>query len=120
MLGAQLYDRLHHVPALQHHVSTQTDGYQLFRTLAMLAGLPKLEDNRAGIAMVNENKPTQRARHVDIQWFAILEWRKRREIVLRYLPGIIHIADQATKPLSWILLSRHVRRAMGHHNPRST
>ena len=76
------------------------------------------EDNQAAIAMVNENKPTPRSRHIDVQWYALAEWRRKLEVVLRHIPGVINVADQGTKPLSWVLLSRHARRAMGHHDPR--
>ncbi len=96
-----------------------------FRSILLELGFPPdgptvlYEDNQAAIAMINENKPTPRSRHIDIQWFAINEWRRNKEIILRFIPGVINVADQGTKPLSWVLLSRHVRRAMGHHDPRS-
>ena len=97
-----------------------------FRSILIELGFPPdgptilYEDNQAAINMVNENKPTPRARHIDTQWFAINEWRKAKEILLRFLPGSINIADQGTKALSWVLLSRHVRRGMGHHDPRQS
>ena len=50
---------------------------------------------------------------------SLAEWRRKLQVVLRYIPGIINVADQGTKPLSWVLLSRHARRAMGHHDPRA-
>lgn len=80
-------------------------------------GFPQLgptvihEDNQAVINMVNNSKPATRARHVDVQFFVIQEWRARKEIKLEY------IADGATKALGWTLHSRHARRAMGHHRP---
>ena len=73
------------------------------------------EDNMATIAMVNENKPTTRSRHIDIQHFALQEWRARGIVKLVYLATTINPADQATKALGWILHSRHARRAMGHY-----
>ena len=78
---------------------------------------PLFEDNQAAIAMVNESKPTPRSRHIDMQHFAIQEWRKRQIVQLHYIPGIINSADQGTKPLAWQLHSRHARRAMGHYGP---
>lgn len=72
------------------------------------------EDNEAAIAMVNENKPTPRARHVDIQHFALQEWRERGIVKLEHIPGVINPSDGGTKPLGWTLHSRHARRAMGH------
>jgi hypothetical protein len=78
---------------------------------------PLYEDNMAAIAMINESKPTTRSRHIDIQHFAIQEWRRRGIIVLRHLPGVINVADQQTKALGWTLHSRHARRSMGHYGP---
>ena len=73
------------------------------------------EDNQAAIAMINEDRPTTRSRHIDIQHFAIQEWRSRGIITMVYIPTTINPADASTKALSWILHSRHVRRAMGHY-----
>jgi hypothetical protein len=78
---------------------------------------PLYVDNQAAIAMVNENKPTPRSRHVDIQHFAIQEWRAAGEVELHHIPGTINPSDQATKALGWTLHSRHARRSMGHHRP---
>jgi hypothetical protein len=75
------------------------------------------EDNKAAINMVNANRPTERSRHIDIQYFAIQEWRQRGDIKLAHIPGVINPADAQTKPLGWILHHRHVRRIMGHHGP---
>jgi hypothetical protein len=71
-------------------------------------------DNLAAVAMINENKPTPRSRHIDIQHFAIQEWRERKEIVVSHLAGILNPADQATKAVGSQLHGRHARRAMGH------
>jgi hypothetical protein len=75
------------------------------------------EDNAAAILMINSSKPTPRSRHIDIQHFAIQEWKLRGDIILSHLAGILNIADVLTKCLGWILHSRHIRRAMGHHPP---
>ena len=84
-------------------------------------GFPQLaptklyEDNQATILMVNASKPTARSRHIDIQHFAIQEWKRQGDIILEHIPGIINPADALTKALGWILHRRHVRRAMGHY-----
>jgi hypothetical protein len=67
--------------------------------------------------MVNQNRPTPRSRHIDIQYFAIQEWRARGLVELAHIPGCVNPADQQTKALGWILHSRHARRAMGHFGP---
>jgi hypothetical protein len=64
--------------------------------------------------MINENKPTTRSRHIDIQHFAIQEWRQRNTVEMRYIPGVVNPADQATKALGWTLHLQHARWAMGH------
>ena len=75
------------------------------------------EDNQAAIAMVNESKPTARSRHIEIQHFAIQEWQRREQIIMKYLCTDLNVADSETKALGWLLHSRHVRRSMGHHRP---
>jgi hypothetical protein len=61
------------------------------------------EDNQAAIAMVKESWPTPCVHgHIDIQHFAIQEWRARGIIQLFHIPGVINAADQQqTKPLSF-------------------
>jgi Reverse transcriptase (RNA-dependent DNA polymerase) len=73
------------------------------------------EDNQAAIAMINEDRPTTRSHHIDIQHFAIQEWRSRGIICMLYIPTTINPADASTKALSWVLHSRHVRHSMGHY-----
>ena len=70
--------------------------------------------------MINESRPTPRARHIEIQHFAIQEWCKQGDIVMEHLPGIINPSDGLTKALGWVLLSRHARRGMGHYRLGST
>ena len=74
-------------------------------------------DNEAALNMINERRPTPRARHVDIQHFAIQEWREAGDIVMNHIPGTINPSDDLTKALSWILHARHARRNMGHYMP---
>ena len=76
-------------------------------------------DNQAAIAMINENRPTTRSRHIDIQWFAIQEWRAAGSVVTKYIPGVLNPADAGTKALGSTLHGRHARRAMGHFGFRS-
>jgi hypothetical protein len=73
------------------------------------------EDNAAAILMVNANRPTPRARHIDIQHFALQEWKAAKEIVLSHIPGVVNSADSLTKSLGPTLHHRHVRRMMGHY-----
>ena len=75
------------------------------------------EDNQAVINVVNNERPTSNLRHVEIQCFAIQQWRANGDIELKYIPTTINSSDAQTKGLGWSLHSRHVRRSMGHHCP---
>jgi hypothetical protein len=72
------------------------------------------EDNQAAIMMINARLPTPRARHVDIQWFAIQDWKDSGSIIMHFIPSILNPSDDLTKPLGWVLHSRHARRLMGY------
>jgi hypothetical protein len=76
---------------------------------------PLYSDNQSAINMINSRVPTERSRHIDIQHFAIQEWKDAGDVVMHFIPGIINPADDLTKPLGWILHARHARRLMGHY-----
>jgi hypothetical protein len=61
------------------------------------------EDNQSTINIINNGKPTERTRHVDIQWFSIHEWRRAGNLILCHLPGKINPANALTKPLGCVL-----------------
>jgi hypothetical protein len=75
---------------------------------------PICEDNESAIKMVNADRPTERSRHIDIQYFAIQDWKKAGHLLLSKIPGIINPSDCLTKSVGWVLHSRHARRMMGH------
>ena len=75
---------------------------------------PLHEDNASAIKIINARHPTERSRHIAIQWFAIQDWKDNGDIILHHIPGVINPADSMTKPLGWMLHARHVRRLMGH------
>jgi len=75
------------------------------------------EDNKAAIDMINDSKLTTQLHHIDVQHFAIQEWRNNREIKMHHIPGIINPADNETKSLGWTLHHWHSHRAMGHYGP---
>ena len=90
--------------------------YVLMQLDAMRPGpSPMYIDNQAALAMINESRPTPRARHIEIQHFAIQQWCKAKDIIMKFLPGVINASDGLTKALGWILHSRHGRRSMGHY-----
>jgi hypothetical protein len=94
----------------------------LWSILAQL-GLPQLEpttvyeDNSSAINMINHSVTTERSRHIDIQMFAIQDWKDRGDILLAHIPGVINPADALTKALGWVLHSRHLHRLLGSHRP---
>ena len=76
---------------------------------------PINEDNMAAIMMVNQSRPTTRTRHIDIQWFAIQEWKQAGDIVMQYINTSDNSADAMTKALGWVLHNKHAFRSMGHY-----
>jgi hypothetical protein len=75
---------------------------------------PLYVDNISAIQIVNARRPTDRSRHIDIQAFAIQEWKDNGDHLLYHIPGVLNPADSLTKPTGWVLHSRHFRRLMGH------
>ena len=71
-------------------------------------------DNVAACLIANKGKPTERARHIDIQYFAIQEWTERRIVQLDHVPGKVNHSDALTKALGYVLLRRHCTRMMGY------
>ena len=57
----------------------------------------------------------QRSHHMDIQHFATQDWKESGDVIMSFMPGIINPSDDLTKPLGWILHSRHARRIVGHY-----
>jgi hypothetical protein len=73
-----------------------------------LAPTPLHEDNESTIKMVkmvNADKPTKQSRHIDIQYFAIQDWRKAGHIFLTNLRGIMNPSNALTKSVGWVLHS---------------
>jgi hypothetical protein len=79
---------------------------------------PICEDNKSKIKMTNADKPTERSCHIDIQYFALQDWKKAGHLYLTKIPGIppgiVNPSDALTKALGWTLHSCHVCRMMGH------
>ena len=67
--------------------------------------------------MINDNTfPTERARHIDVRYFQLQDWRIDGDIIMVHIKGILNISDAETKPLGFVLHSRHCRRMMGHYD----
>ena len=82
--------------------------------LPELLPTPIYEDNKSAIKIINNNIPTPHTRHLELQFFAIQDWVDDGTIIMKHIKGILNPSDAMTKPLGWVLHSRHVRRFMGH------
>lgn len=71
-------------------------------------------DNASAIKMINARQPTDRSRHIDIQYFALQDWKAQGHLVALHIDGVNNPSDDLTKPLGWVLHARHARRLMGH------
>jgi len=72
-------------------------------------------DNQSAINMINARVPTERSRHIDIQHFAIQDWKESGAIVMQFISGVINLSDDLTKPLGWVLHDRNACRITGHY-----
>ena len=72
------------------------------------------EDNQAAVMMANARTPTERTRHLDIQYFALLEWVANGDVILAHIPGTINPADVLTKTVAKLLFWRYTSRLMGY------
>jgi hypothetical protein len=69
---------------------------------------PLFEDNKSCIKMINAGHPTERSRHIDIQYFAIQDWKQAGDINMIHIPGIINPTDCLTKPVGFFILDTPV------------
>jgi len=56
-------------------------------------------NDQSAINVVNGCMPTERSRHIDIQHFAIQDWKESGAIVMEFIAGIINPSDDLTKPI---------------------
>jgi hypothetical protein len=70
-------------------------------------------DNLAAIVIANAGKPTERSRHIGVQYFVLLQWVKDGDVLLVHVTGVINPSDALTKPLEWILHHHHCFHVMG-------
>lgn len=60
---------------------------------------PIYEDNISAINMINTKVRTDCSRHIDIQFFAIQDWKENGDILMQFIPGALNAAEDLTKPL---------------------
>ena len=72
-----------------------------------------LEDNQACILIAESEQLTQRTKHIDVRYHYIRERVGRREIVMRYIPTALMLADYFTKCLERARFLALTDRVMG-------
>jgi len=72
-------------------------------------------DNQLAINMINARVPTERSHHIDIQHFAIQDWKEAGAIVMQFISDVINPSNDLTKPLGCVLHDHHARHIMGHY-----
>ena len=97
-----------------------TKAIKYFRSILNELGIKQIGptkiygDNVAACLIANKGKPTERARHIDIQYFAIQEWMEQRILELDHVPGKVNYSDALTKALGYVLHHCHCTRMMGY------
>jgi len=75
------------------------------------------EDNAATIEMENTQQKTRQTRHVDIKYFALLQWCETDQIILSAIFTPDTAVDVITKPLATTLFNRHRNTLLGNRPP---
>ena len=68
---------------------------------------PLYEDNKSTIAIANSDKATKRLRHVDLRYFAIIEWVQCGDLTLESISTELNLSDCLTKSLNPLLHHQH-------------
>ena len=75
------------------------------------------EDNQGCLHMTQSQKPTKRTRHVDMRYFAVLEWVEQDLLTVKKISTHDNSADVLTKSLGKTLFYRHVDTLLGKRRP---
>lgn len=70
--------------------------------------------NVATILICNNACLTKRTRHIDIKHFAMQQWIKNKEVLLKQIAGILNPSHILTKATALILHDGHLSRLMGY------
>ena len=76
-----------------------------------------LIDNTGAVFMVDAGAPTKRTRHVDIRYFALLEWSESGQLKAEPIPTDANISDSMTKATGRIKFHQHADLYMGRTPP---
>ena len=67
--------------------------------------------------MVDAQAPTRRTRHVDIRYFALLQWSDTGQVKAKCIHTASNISDSMTKPTGRIKFHQHADLFMGRTPP---
>ena len=76
-----------------------------------------LIDNTGAVFMVDAGAPTKRTRHVDIRYFALLEWSETGQIKAEAIPTDANLSDSMTTATGLIKFHQHADLYMGRTPP---
>ena len=76
-------------------------------------------DNQAAIAIAEQNAPTGRSKHITVRYFYVRQLVESGNLILRYVPTSLQLADIFTKalpadkflPLKYVILSGSDKRS---------
>ena len=94
-----------------------------FRSIFDDLGIPQqqatimYEDNRGALFMANAQQTSQRTRHIDIKYFALIDWVQEDLMILESIPTSDNCADAMTKALAKTLFYHHTDTIMGRRIP---
>ena len=69
-------------------------------------------DNIAERIMEHYKKPTERARKIYVQKFALQECVDLKQVLIEHIRTHLNLYDTSTKALGWVLQNRHTVRMM--------
>ena len=78
---------------------------------------PLYIDNRGALHMVTASAPTKRTRHVDIRFFALIQWAESGQVQAQPIPTAHNISDSLTKATGRIKFHQHADLYMGRQRP---
>ena len=67
--------------------------------------------------MANSSKPTRRTRHLDLKYFALLDWTETDQLILTSISTADNPADCLTKVLGPQAFARHCATLLAKRKP---
>jgi hypothetical protein len=74
-------------------------------------------DNQGALHTMTAGAPTKRTRHVDIRYFALLQWSETGQLTAESIPTAHNISDSMTKATGRIKFHQHADLYMGRQPP---